>query len=521
MLWADVFPGRATSDNRGSHQGIYMAIRGTNDSPLSQARIDQIRAAEESTRMFYASNSGGAYDMRYAHILDVPLTLNPDGTRIGDWVGDAENYVRNTYGIEPEDFHLNVFDVAATTPDPGQGWAGLAWIPSNNIAVQADINSSWGQLVVDHELGHRVGAPHASALRTLNDDNYSSYVWAGFPEQYELYDEQIHGHQVTTYGVHLDEYGNPFDVMGNISRESFTVHEKLTNLDWLTDAHVPNLNTFGDLGDGIDFRLYAHDELVPIQNPQSGTYGVDETYDAGVLYGLTYTRQAERFNPIVSAFQPYQQTITLEYRSGRDGVQFHLDDAILDIDSEGGTDRNNRERELEVGQSVEDIEFGMSLYIVGDNGDDFLSHSPPPPSNPWEIASQWYEFEVLGVGSDLIGSYIDLSVATIEALPAGDFDLDGLVNSTDVDILIENWFADTSSVNYTKKHAMGDMNYDGLVNLHDAWLLRQALSGGQGQSLDALLSVPEPATASLTMTILACMAGARRNRNRSTLRRCR
>ena len=490
-----------------------MVIRGTDDAPLSQLRIDQIRAAEESTRMFYASNSGGAYDMRYAHILDVPLTLNPDGTRIGDWVGDAENYVRSTYSIEPDDFHLNVFDVAATTPDTGQGWSGLAWIPSNNIAVQADVNSDWGQLVLDHELGHRVGTPHSSALRTLNDETYSSFVWAGFPEHYELYDEQVHGHRVTTYGVHLDEYGNPFDVMGNISRESFTVHEKLTDLEWLSDSQVPNLDSLGSFDEEAEFRIYAHDELVPIQNPLSDSYGVEGTYDAGSLYGLTYTRQAERFNPTISDFETYSQTITLEYRAGRDGVQFHLDDAILDMDSEGGTDRNNRERELEIGQSIEDIDFGMSLFIDSGNSESFLSYSPPPPTNPWDIVSQWYEFEVLGIGSDLVGSYINLSVTTIEALPAGDFNVDGSVNDIDVNILIENWLVDTSVVNYTRKHGMGDMNYDGLVNLHDAWLLRKLLSDGRGRPLDAFLSVPEPT--SLPITILACMAIHRLYRHNS------
>lgn len=497
ILWADVFPGPGSTINQGSHQGIYMVIRDVNDAPLSQSRINLIRASEVMTRQFYAANSGGAYGIRYPFILDVPLTLNSDRTRPAGWFGLAESYVRNTFGIEPEGFHLNVFDVNATTPDPGQGWAGIAIIPGNNIAIQADINSNWGQLVVDHEQGHRVGAPHSGAWRTLNDSNYTSYVWNLVTERYEVYSAATHGHQATAYGVHYDEYGNPFDVMGNINREQFSVHEKLTNLNWLTNTQVPDLGTLG----ADTYRIYAHDELVTVQD-RNGNYGVENTYDPSVLYGLTYSREAERFNPAIQGFEPTNQTITLEYRSGRDGVQFYLNDAILDLNLEGGTDRNNRERELEVGQAIEDIEFGMLFYRASGEGDNFLSYNPPPPTNFWEIAPQWFEFSVLGTASDQIGSYIDVNVSIIDSFKAGDLNDDGFLTVADVQMFTSNWLSDTTGLNHAEQNARGDLNFNGRVD-QDDWVLMRKAFANLGLALSGQMLVPEPTTGALILS--ACI----------------
>lgn len=506
-VWADVFPGPPASTSIGSYQGIYMAIRGVNDAPLSQSRIDQIRASEDLSRRFYSANSGGAYDLRYTHILDVALPLNPDGTRIGDWWGDAENYVRNEYGIEPEDFHVNLFDVSGTTPDPGQGWSGVAIIPSNNFAIQADIATSWGQFVSDHEHGHRVGAPHASAWRTLNDGSYTPYVWESGTREYVEYDPTVHGHQSVTYGIHLDEYGNPFDTMGNISNGHFTVHEKLTDLDWLNNAKVPNLSV---LGEGA-YRLYAHDELATTIDPFNGRYGVEETYDSSALYGLTYDRQAERFNPSTGSFEQYTQTITLEYRSGSDGVQFHLDDGILDLDPEGGVDRNNTERALEVGQLIEDIDFGVSIYQATGEEDDFLSYNPPPPTNRWELATEWYEFSVLSAATDSLGSYIEIDVDLIELSMAGDLNRDGVINSGDLANFRDHWLSDTSAFDSAEQFVRGDLDLSGTVDLNDAWLLADIFADAGQAFLMPGLGIPEPTTTSLGMiTIMSTLACQRK-----------
>lgn len=496
---AAVYPGAATSDSHGAYEGIYMVLRDAAGSPLSQARIDQIRASELISREFYAVNSGGAYDLRYTHILDVPLTLNEDGTRIGDWWADAEDYVRSNYGIEPEDYHANLFDVSATTPDEGQGWSGIAIIPSNNYAVQADITTGWGQIVVDHELGHRIGAPHSSAWRTLNDGNYTPYVWNVSSQQYVQYDSAEQGHRVTAYGMHLDEYGNPFDVMGNISHGHFTVHEKLTNLHWLSDAQVPDLNS---LGSGT-YRIYSHDELNTAVDELSGLYGVEETYGANLLYGLTYTREAEQYNAGSNEFEIVSQTMTLEFRTGSDGVQFHLNDGILDLDMEGGAgDRNNTERALEVGQSIEDIELGMSVYQGAGEGDDFLSHNPPPPTYHWELADEWFEFTVLEIASDVLGSYAEIAVELLQMPTAGDINADGFVNVSDAASFRENWLANTSMLNSAEKFGLGDMDLNGTIDLDDAWLLKEILDS-KGPVFVISPLIPEPAT--LASAMVACV----------------
>jgi hypothetical protein len=495
---AAIFPGAGNSVSTGARQGLYLVIRDVNDAPLTQSRINQIRASETKTRQYYVANSGGAFDIQYTQIVDVPLTLNADRTRPSNWVALAENYVQNVAGINPESYHANVFDVRATTPDSDQGWSGLYWGGTNNLAVQADVNTNWGQIVVDHELGHRLGAPHAGAWRTLNDGDYTSYVWNRTAKKYEEYNSALHGHQVTSYGVNHDEYGNPFDVMGNVSHGHFTIREKRTNFNWLTTAQVPNLSTTGE---GV-FRIYAHDELTSVYDAGSDAYGVESAYDPNVLYGLTYTRPAERFNTTLLQFENYNQTITLEYRSGRDGVQFNLGDAILDMDAQGGTDRNNLERELEVGRSIEDVDFGMSLYRATGAGDDFLAYNPPPPSNPWDLASQWYEFTVLDTSQDLIGSYIEVGVSVVEALEAADFNVDGMLNGLDIAIFQQNWRSSTAGLNYTAKHARADMDYNGRVDVDD-WTLLRAAFANQGLNLSGAPSVPEPTNAALAISAAA------------------
>lgn len=512
---AATFPRRDLSVSQGYYEGLYMAIRGVDADPLSQERISQIEASSTVTREFYAANSGGAYDLRYTHIVDVPLTLNEDGTRPSDWIADAEEYVRANYGVEPEDFHANIFDVHATEPDPGQGWSGLAWIPSNNIAVQADITSDWGQIVLDHELGHRVGAPHSGAWRALDDRNYTPYVYDYDLASYTPYSEATHGLQAAPYGVHRDEYGNPFDVMGNISHGHFSAHEKLTDLNWLSSEQVPNLDS---LGEGVH-RLYAHDELEVVYNSRLDKYGVDSTYANDKLYGLTYTRDAEEFDPDAGAFVATTQRITLEYRTGADGIQIYLGDAILDLDLEGGTDRNNLERDLEIGQSIRDIDLGVSFYASSGDGDDFLSHNPPAPTAAWEIGPPWYEFVVLGLGADDTGSYVDISVAledyALETSVEGDLNRDGVFNHADWLVFAANTHSDLTTLTKTGRYLHGDFNSDGKNDYEDFVRFKQLYTDAHGASaFSQLMQVPEPASA-LLLALLALAGTGRRGQRAS------
>ncbi|TWT77023.1 hypothetical protein Pla123a_24510 [Posidoniimonas polymericola] len=480
------------SNSQGSYEGVYFVIRDVNAAPLSAARIAQIEESSVKTREFYAANSGGTYDLRYAHILDVPLTLDSNGRRIGDWIADAENYVRSQYGIEPESYHANLFDVSGTTPDEGQGWSGLAWIPSNNYAVQPDITSNWGQIVADHELGHRIGAPHAGAWRSINDANYTPYVYDYDAGAYVEYNQSVHGYQSTPLGVHRDEYGNPFDVMGNISHGHFNVHEKLNSLHWLTEDQVADPN---ELEEGV-YRIYAHDDQQAYYSRRDDTYGVQDGYHADLLYGLTYDRRVVEYNNSRNRFGYSFQNVTLEYRTGKDGLQFYLDGAVLDLDPEGGLDRNNGERELEVGQTIREIDFGTAFY-QGEEGVDFAALSSPPPQRPWEVMSSWLEFAVLGTGADSIGSYVELAIGTanyaVETGVFADLNIDGLLDRADWDIFTANSGVDLDTLTYTNRYLHGDLDFDGDNDYRDFLLFKLSYLELNGAAAFAsMLAVPEP-----------------------------
>ena len=502
-----VFPTVSGNKSHGQKQMIYAVIRDDDATALTTQRVNTIRNAETIMRQFYATGSGGALDMTMAYILDVPLALNSDGTRPSNWKNQAQNYIRNTYDLEPEDFDANIFDVHATTEDDGQGWSGVYWGGTNDLAIQADIASSWGKIVLNHELGHRVGADHAKALRALDNADFTPYVWNDTTEQYQVYNSSVDGLVATPYGMRNDTYGNPFDTMGNISDGAFRVREKLQDLGWLTNQQVPDLNVTGD----GTYRLYAHNELESTVGGD-GVYGVVTTYDADALYGLTFERTAERFDTSTSQFAPYTQQIDLEYRvndngNGRDGVQFYLDGALLDLDLEGGTDRSNKERELEVGLSIDDIDFGMSVWDAGDSGNgDFLSYNPGAPSSIASLRSSWFRFDVLTTGVDTIGSYIDLLVTTQIGLNdiVGDLNQDGTLDAFDVLAFRHGWLTDTSTLDNIGRYAAGDMNLSGFTDLADWILFRQAFTQA-GLSAALLATVPEPSSGHALLAMAAAL----------------
>jgi hypothetical protein len=425
----------------------------------------------------------------------------------------ARNYVQSTYGINIENFHSNVFDVNATTPDEGQGWAGVYWGGTNDFALQSDIATNWGRIVMDHELGHRVGADHANAWRNLNNSDYTSYVWNTTVGAYQQYSVATHGWQPLTFGVHRDEYGNPFDTMGNISHGDFRIREKVEDLGWLTNAQVPSLNS---LGAGT-YRIYAHDELAVAIDPGDPlvagdeTYGVQSTYAAGVYYGLTYTRTGEQFDSSSGAWGSDSQRIDIEYRVGRDGVQFYLDGGILDLDSEGGTNRNNQERELELGRTIADVDINRSQFFASDPDIDFLSFNPPAPTNWRESLTEWFEFSVLNIGRDAIGAYAELSVTIARLLNdiAGDINQDGFLDELDIQIFAANWRRDTSLLAPFDQFLVGDLTQNGVVDFEDFWVLRQAFSAANlaVPSLGSL--VPEP-TGLMLLAVMLAAAGCRR-----------
>jgi len=105
--------------------------------------------------------------------------------------------------------------------------------------------------------------------------------------------------------------------------------------------------------------------------------------------------------------------------------------------------------------------------------------------------------------------------------PAGDANLDGVLNPTDVTWFVTNWLS-TKQVNGVTvgdltTRGKGDFDFNGVVNLDDAFTLHQALLGAGAGGLDFSLlgaSVPEPGS----LLLAACggaalVCGSRRRRN--------
>jgi hypothetical protein len=239
------------------------------------------------------------------------------------------------------------------------------------------------------------------------------------------------------------------------------------------------------------------------------------------LYGITYNRAGQRFNTATSSWVNETQVIDIEYRSGGDGAAFYLNGAIVDLDPEGGTTYSNSERALEVGKSIEDIDFGMSNFFAAagaigstPSGEDFINFNPPPPT---VVAASWFHFSVLNTGVDAIGSYIQLQITKVDPLNGimGDLNQDGSVTAADLNLFIAGWSKDTSSMNSINKYHFGDIDLDGLTDLSDAFLMHRALitNGVNGGLSQFLASIPEPGTA--TMAVFLAITAGLRTRRRS------
>jgi hypothetical protein len=501
-----------TNRTNGVKRALYSVVHDVND-PFTPAewtsRVATIRSKELATREFYAENSGGKFDIYYDEVIDVPITLNADGTRPANWVTQSDAVATGTYGLTLSNYYIFAYDVNQTEPDPDQGWGGLS--TGKRIYLQ-----SIGQNVTNHEIGHRVSADHGKAIVARNDANYHTYTWNLGTQAYEPYIPGVSPFTPTPFGAASYEYGNPFDTMGSGGGQ-FRLREKLEDLGWLTTTQVKRLDGPTGLGPGT-YKIYAHNGLQATTNG-SGDYGVVDTYNPTALYGITYNRPGQRFSTQTSSWLNETQVIDIEYRAGADGAAFYLNGALVDLDSEGGISQSSTERLLEVGKSIEDTAFGMSNFFAAagavgatPSGEDFLSFNPPPPTI---VAGSWYHFSALGTGIDSIGSYIQLLITQINPLNGivGDLNQDTFVNAADITLFVAGWAVDTSSMNSVSKYHHGDINLNGVTDLSDAFLMHGALkSNGISIALGQLITgVPEPGTLVLVgLAAIATLAGARR-----------
>jgi hypothetical protein len=122
---------------------------------------------------------------------------------------------------------------------------------------------------------------------------------------------------------------------------------------------------------------------------------------------------------------------------------------------------------------------------------------------------------VLGLGSNSIGSYIDLVVAredyAIETGVTGDLNLDGVLNRADWLLFAANTHTDLTAFTKTGLYLHGDFNGDGRNNHDDFLQFREWFIDANGAAAFAqMIRVPEPTS----VTLVGLLAGVVLRRKR-------
>jgi hypothetical protein len=132
----------------------------------------------------------------------------------------------------------------------------------------------------------------------------------------------------------------------------------------------------------------------------------------------------------------------------------------------------------------------IHMFIWGNNS----SFAPP-----YGGGSAGRDFGTLFLGTD--NEWIAAELAALGATDPGDANLDGSVNDSDVALLVNNWgtrrLVGGVQVGDWLSRQDGDLNYDGIVDLDDAYLLNQRLIANGAGALDFSIfgaQVPEPGT---------------------------
>jgi CubicO group peptidase (beta-lactamase class C family) len=94
-----------------------------------------------------------------------------------------------------------------------------------------------------------------------------------------------------------------------------------------------------------------------------------------------------------------------------------------------------------------------------------------------------------------------LDIRELEIGVPGDLTGDGEITAADIDTFIANWRMNTSHLYISDRYRAGDMNFDGIVDLDDVALMRDAIKSS-GLEFSFAQSVPEPATLTIAFAML-------------------
>jgi hypothetical protein len=179
--------------------------------PLSQAAAQTL--IDTNVNDFFIANSFNKTSLvgTVTPTLRLPRTVveyQMNGGNYLQLLQDARVAARDA-GFDSNTYNLDI----VAHPGIFSGWAGRGYVGSKGTWL----NGSFGQGVTSHELGHNYGVFHANFWNAGD-----SIIGAGT----------------------LQEYGNPFDVMGASSSSHFNAWFKRL-FDWTTGAQVTTVTTSG------------------------------------------------------------------------------------------------------------------------------------------------------------------------------------------------------------------------------------------------------------------------------------
>jgi Gametolysin peptidase M11/FG-GAP-like repeat/FG-GAP repeat len=318
---------------------LVMLIKFTDSpaDPFTPADVQQVMVSNPgSVANYYNEVSYGQ------HLLNITVTstwlvgLNPipDSNGVHQPIATPANCAFNTVGTLADaaataagynvNNYQNRYYVMPYNPACG-GWAGLAYV-GWGLAWSNGYNALW---VYGHELGHNFGLYHSGSI------NCGAKVLGDPPGD--------------TCGV--SEYGDPFDIMGNIRQMHFNSMQKAT-LNWIPSTSVKS-HTWGT-------QIY---QLSPLESGGQTTYAVKIPATTTRTYWVEF-RQPIGFDSPLSSLPNLGAQIRVsgppfDYASGADDTE------ILDMTpgSGGGFD----DAALLAGNMYRDNSAGVTINVLSAN----------------------------------------------------------------------------------------------------------------------------------------------------------
>ncbi len=296
---------------------VLIKFPGTTEA-FTQAQVDQVtRTNGNSVANYYQETS---YGKQLLNVTVTPWLLSAssapatcDYTAIGN-AGDA---AATAAGYNTASYQ-NRFYVFPYRGDCG--WAGLAYIGFPFLAW----SNGYNQLnVYGHELGHNFGLLHAASLYCPG--------------------------QVIGGSCSSAEYGDPFDVMGNISAMHFNAAQK-SILNWLPTGSVRT-----HAGGSATYTL------TPLESSGGATYAVKVPTTANRTYWIEF-RQPIGFDGGMSSYPNNGAQIRVAYpfESACGGC---VDDTEL-LDMTPVTANSFGDAALLAGQSYTDIANNITMSVL-------------------------------------------------------------------------------------------------------------------------------------------------------------